>query len=251
MNRVIAYIDGNNLHYRIKDLVAPSLLWCNVKKFVSLYLGNRDSLNAVRYYTSEPGVNPPKPNEPYPKEDAKHKWEKHITALENVGVEIIKGKTTYKSHVIDLDAVLSRNIISGAISAGNLADILSPEVFDAYNNSKNHFRYNNWAEKKSDVHLAIDLVGDAHKNKYDTAILVSGDADFIPAIEYVAENLQHVKVKVILPPSRELQEIKNMAYKYPTLSTVTFKQADFEKSQLPNIVTLANGAKVERPKKYT
>ncbi|MBU0957823.1 MAG: NYN domain-containing protein [Nanoarchaeota archaeon] len=39
--------------------------------------------------------------------------------------------------------------------------------------------------KEDDVHLAVDLVGDAYENKYDTAIIVSGDADFLPAIKRV------------------------------------------------------------------
>ena len=39
------------------------------------------------------------------------------------------------------------------------------------------------AEKGVDVKLAVDLVVNAYKDKYDIAILVSNDADFIPAIQ--------------------------------------------------------------------
>jgi uncharacterized LabA/DUF88 family protein len=39
------------------------------------------------------------------------------------------------------------------------------------------------AEKGVDVKLAVDLVVDAYKDRYDIAILVSNDADFIPAIQ--------------------------------------------------------------------
>jgi uncharacterized LabA/DUF88 family protein len=41
------------------------------------------------------------------------------------------------------------------------------------------------AEKGVDVKLAVDLVVNAYKDNYDVAILVSNDADFIPAIEEV------------------------------------------------------------------
>lgn len=37
--------------------------------------------------------------------------------------------------------------------------------------------------KGDDIHLASDLVEGACKNKYDTAILVSGDEDFVPSIK--------------------------------------------------------------------
>ncbi len=37
--------------------------------------------------------------------------------------------------------------------------------------------------KGDDVHLAVDLVSGAYEDLYDTAIIVSGDEDFIPAIK--------------------------------------------------------------------
>ena len=39
--------------------------------------------------------------------------------------------------------------------------------------------------KGDDIKLAVDMVTKAYKDFYDTAILVSGDADFIPAVEAV------------------------------------------------------------------
>ncbi|MHA1771478.1 MAG: NYN domain-containing protein [Candidatus Thorarchaeota archaeon] len=40
-------------------------------------------------------------------------------------------------------------------------------------------------EKGVDVSIAIDMVTFGIENKFDSAILVSGDADFIPAVEYL------------------------------------------------------------------
>ena len=39
--------------------------------------------------------------------------------------------------------------------------------------------------KGDDTHLVSDFVGEAYENLYDTAILVSGDEDFISPIERV------------------------------------------------------------------
>jgi len=41
--------------------------------------------------------------------------------------------------------------------------------------------------KGDDIHLALDMLRDACKNKYDKVVLVSGDGDFAPLIKYVKE----------------------------------------------------------------
>ena len=49
-------------------------------------------------------------------------------------------------------------------------------------------------EKGVDVMIAIDLVKAAYEDLYDTAILVSGDGDFFPAIQAVKDLGKHVEV---------------------------------------------------------
>ncbi len=49
-------------------------------------------------------------------------------------------------------------------------------------NSGGTFEY---AVKGDDIHLAIDMVSLAYENQYDTAILVSGDGDFAPAVRRI------------------------------------------------------------------
>lgn len=41
--------------------------------------------------------------------------------------------------------------------------------------------------KGDDIHIATDMIVLASKNAYDTAVLVSGDGDFVPAVEAVQE----------------------------------------------------------------
>ncbi len=42
-----------------------------------------------------------------------------------------------------------------------------------------------YAVKGDDINIAVDMVSMAYENAYDTAILVSGDGDFVPAIKVV------------------------------------------------------------------
>ena len=41
--------------------------------------------------------------------------------------------------------------------------------------------------KEDDIHLAVDMVKLAYNNAYDTAILISSDGDFVPAVLVVKE----------------------------------------------------------------
>ena len=42
-------------------------------------------------------------------------------------------------------------------------------------------------EKKIDIKIAIDIISLAYEDAYDTAVLVSGDGDFVPVIRKVKE----------------------------------------------------------------
>ena len=47
--------------------------------------------------------------------------------------------------------------------------------------------------KGDDIHLAIDMLKDAYENKFDTAILISGDGDFAPLVRYVRNKGKRVE----------------------------------------------------------
>ncbi|MDA7983604.1 MAG: RNA pyrophosphohydrolase [Alphaproteobacteria bacterium] len=55
-----------------------------------------------------------------------------------------------------------------------------------------------YREKQSDVNLAAHLINDAHLNRFDTAVIVSGDNDFAGAVELV-KNDAGKEVGVFLP----------------------------------------------------
>jgi len=48
--------------------------------------------------------------------------------------------------------------------------------------------------KGDDINLALDMLRDACKDKYDKAILISGDGDFIPLLKYVKEENKEVEI---------------------------------------------------------
>jgi len=54
----------------------------------------------------------------------------------------------------------------------------------------NEIEYRRSREKGIDVKMAVDLIAGALDNKYDTAIIVSSDADLAPVIDWVRKRLK-------------------------------------------------------------
>src|ERR1035437_1863286 len=66
-------------------------------------------------------------------------------------------------------------------------------------------------EKMTDVNIATQMLIDAYQDKYDTAILISGDSDLVPPIKAIHENFKHKRVAVFFPPSRHNNSIAAVA----------------------------------------
>lgn len=58
----------------------------------------------------------------------------------------------------------------------------------------------NFAIKGDDIYLATDLIKGSYESLYDIAIIISGDADFIPAIKLVQKNGKKV-INAFFPKS--------------------------------------------------
>jgi len=61
-------------------------------------------------------------------------------------------------------------------------------------------------EKGVDVKLAIDMLSKAHKNQYDVAVLISGDADFVEVVKEVKDLAKHVELAVF--PDQHCHHLK-------------------------------------------
>lgn len=66
-------------------------------------------------------------------------------------------------------------------------------------------------EKKTDVNIATELLVDAFQDKFDTAILVSADADLTAPIVSIRRLFSKKSVIVAFPPERHSYELKNVA----------------------------------------
>ncbi|TAL62668.1 MAG: NYN domain-containing protein [Bacteroidetes bacterium] len=57
-------------------------------------------------------------------------------------------------------------------------------------------------EKMTDVNIATQIIIDAYQDKYDMALLISGDSDLVPPIKAIHDHFKHKRVFVAFPPKR-------------------------------------------------
>ncbi len=73
-------------------------------------------------------------------------------------------------------------------------------------------------EKRVDSLIVADMVSLAYENAYDIAVLLSGDEDFVPAVEAVQKLGK--KVRVVCSEQNLAQELEDSADQYVPLETL-------------------------------
>jgi hypothetical protein len=170
--RIAMYVDGWNMLGSMKGANIRKYGWCDFELLAKQRTGHTNAVVTVKFFTS---WDTPNRNTPLKKQEI---WWR---ALELKGWEIIKGRF------------------------GSTSD----EVEEWYRNSGKQ-----WREKMTDVHLASRLIADCAriepvpghsgdyrwKPKYDEAVLLTQDTDFVPAVRIAHEEFRG-HVHVLLPPS--------------------------------------------------
>jgi uncharacterized LabA/DUF88 family protein len=92
------------------------------------------------------------------------------------------------------------------------------------------------------VNIAIQLFKLSIQEKYDKAIIISGDSDLIPAIEAVKSTFPHKQIGMIIPIGRNAEQLKQTCDFY-----MKMKEKHLKASMLPEVINLGGGKKLERP----
>ena len=91
-------------------------------------------------------------------------------------------------------------------------------------------------EKWTDVNIAIYLLNLAYLNKFDTALILSGDGDFIPAITMTKKLFPHKRIGLLFPPRRIRNDLKSVADFSLKIDKKTIRGCRY-----PDTITLTNG----------
>lgn len=87
-------------------------------------------------------------------------------------------------------------------------------------------------EKKTDVNIATHLICDAIQDRYDTAILVTGDSDLVPSVQAVRRLRPDKRVVIAFPPNRYSKELEDASYGRP----IRIWEPLLRKSRLPEVI---------------
>ena len=100
-------------------------------------------------------------------------------------------------------------------------------------------------EKMTDVNIAVELLGDAQDDHFDTAVIISGDSDLTPAIRAIRQRYPQKRVVVAFPPERVSKQLCKVATAYLTIS-----RKKLEDSQFPDRIAKADGFVLKRPSEW-
>ena len=100
-------------------------------------------------------------------------------------------------------------------------------------------------EKMTDVRIATEMLTDAFNNRFDEALLVSGDSELAPPIHAIRQQFAEKRIIVAFPPKRVSNWLKQAA-------TANFHigRGSLSKAQLPGVVVRADGHHIRRPDEW-
>ncbi len=203
MGRVIFYIDGFNLYYGLKSKSWKRYYWLDVERLANRLLRPGQTLAATRYFTARVVSSEPR--------DA--------------------GKKTRQ------DAYL-----------GALATLPGVSIhYGDFARTRRHCRVcdSTWwvyEEKMTDVNIAVKILSDANADRFDTAVIVSGDGDLTGPVKEVRTLYPDKRVVIAFPPGRHSANLRNAANRNFTIGRSALRD-----SQFPDVIIKPDGYPLSRP----
>jgi uncharacterized LabA/DUF88 family protein len=105
--------------------------------------------------------------------------------------------------------------------------------------------FSTWEEKRTDVNIARCIIEAAYLDEFDRLILISGDSDQIPALEFIKENMPKKHLTVVIPIGRSAEELKLTAH-----TTQKMTEDHLKRSQLPEKLKVQSGEWVQKPQSW-
>jgi len=106
-------------------------------------------------------------------------------------------------------------------------------------------------EKKTDVNIAVNLIEDAFRDLTDSMVVVSGDSDLEPAVEWVRRNHPQIKITVYIPVlGDEDRQRRSDNYYRMGVTCKPLPLADIPRHLLPDDVTIGENQTISRPAEW-
>ena len=191
----IVFIDGNNWYHNVKQIIRkPGYI--DIVKIADLLSAHfKFSLKQIRWYTSIPDI-----------EDGEIMYYNHLSYLSGLrkqGIKVITRKLQKSSNKETLEQ--KRQIIDALELCQICKPIVEENCMDCIGKTKKR-------EKGVDVWIAIDMIRKSLiEEECDCCILISGDADFVPALELIKTRGKDI-LSVFVPVGYSYELRKNFRH---------------------------------------
>jgi uncharacterized LabA/DUF88 family protein len=185
VNRVVAYVDGFNLYFGLRDRAWRKYYWLDLVALSTNLLKSGQVLVGVHYFTTRirnNGRNSPD-------------IQRQTTYIEALGT--LPALTIHLGHYLEKSRKCLR--------CGNT--------------------WKDFEEKMTDVNIAIQLMADAFDERFDTALLVSADSDLVTPVRQVRSRFPGRRIIVAQPPGRHSSELTKAATGYFTVGEDKLRQS--------------------------
>ncbi|MGA3008602.1 MAG: NYN domain-containing protein [Opitutaceae bacterium] len=213
--RVFFYVDGFNLYYRMLQK-KPELKWLCLKTLAQKFMFPRDNVEKIKFFTAK--VDPQFTTSSKQKRQINY-WD----ALKSTGVDIIEGVMEQKIRACELP---------------NSHECPKRATFFA------------WAEKMTDVNLALHVYRDFMDEKPDVICVISADMDIMPALKMVRDTKIPVLIYTYLPSQDEDLLRSRLPQNYQVAMTRRLSESHITQSQFPDKVEIAPSEWRERPSSW-
>lgn len=192
--RTSVYVDGFNLYFGA--LKGTPYKWLNVRALCEYLLDSHNQIDTIKYFTAFVSATASDP-------DKAHHQQAYLRALRHTCPETQVIKGLFRTYEVTKKLVTPMH------------GVRHVQVWDR-------------TEKGSDVNLAVHLVNDAWLNKFDCAVVISGDSDLAESIRLVRQHHPRKTVGVISPGKRSMsKELIKAATFVRAVSTASLAAAQF------------------------
>lgn len=174
MNRVIAYVDGFNLYFGMKQKGFKRFYWLDLVSLGQSLTKPGQELAFTHYFTARIKL----------KGNNHADMQRQSLYLDALGMS--QNLQIHYGHYLQKSRICHK---CGA-------------------------KWTDYEEKMTDVNIATQLLADAFDNTFDTAILVSADSDLTSPVAQLRKRFPDKRIIVALPPGRNSVELTRAANGY-------------------------------------
>ena len=206
MQRVSVYVDGFNLYYGLKSKGWRRYYWLDLPRLAENLLQSGQRLMVLRYFTARVLQLADDPEQPECQKS-------YLEALE-----------TLPDLHIHYGYFLPKSVTCQQCGT-------SRETHE---------------EKMTDVNIAVELMGAAQDNAFDTAIIVSGDSDLAGPVEALRRRYPEKRVIAAFPPNRNSFRLRQA-----TTASFVIGRRRISASLLPEQVVKDDGHVLVKPPQWS